>query len=458
MLDPQLLRENLDAVASRLKTRGFELELQNFRHLERERKAGQVFTENLQAQRNAKSKEIGIRKSKGESIAEIKQQVDQINLELRRAEEGLAAILKRQEDLLLTIPNVPHESVPVGSWAGENKEVRKSGSPRSFEFPPKDHVDLGTMLRLLDFDAAAKIAGARFALMKGPLARLHRALTQFMLEVHTQEHGYTEIYAPYIANDLSMRGTGQLPKFESDLFQVSFGGMQEKIAAADMFVRNVSSDGSPPAASDTKVEKRNWYLIPTAEVPVTNIVRDEIVPLESLPLKFVCHSPCFRSEAGSYGKDTRGMIRNHQFDKVELVQIVHPQKSYETLESLTADAEEILKRLELPYRVVTLCTGDMGFAAAKTYDIEVWLPGQDAYREISSCSNFEAFQARRMQARFRNEKGKPELVHTLNGSGLAVGRTLIAVMENYQRADGGIDIPRVLRPYMGKIEAIEPGR
>jgi seryl-tRNA synthetase len=329
---------------------------------------------------------------------------------------------------MLGVPNIPHESVPLGKSPADNVEVRKVGTPRAFDFAPKDHVDIGTGLALLDFDSATKIAGARFTLMKGALARLHRAIAQFMLDIHTQEHGYTEVYVPYLVNAESMRGTGQLPKFEADLFAV-------------------------PRGEDGK-----FYLIPTAEVPVTNIVRNEIVPLESLPIRYVCHSPCFRSEAGSYGKDTRGMIRNHQFDKVELVQIADPKDSYDALEHLTGHAEEVLKRLALPYRVLTLCTGDMGFAAAKTYDIEVWLPGQNAYREISSCSNFEAFQARRMQARFRNSKGKPEFVHTLNGSGLAVGRTLVAVMENYQRKDGGIDIPSALRPHMGGIEAIEPAR
>jgi seryl-tRNA synthetase len=314
--------------------------------------------------------------------------------------------------------------VPAGKSADDNVEVRKVGVPPTFAFTPKDHVDLGEGLKQLDFDVAAKIAGARFSVMKGPLARMHRALAQFMLDTHTQEHGYTEVYAPYMVNADSMRGTGQLPKFEEDLFSVP------------------RSDGS------------KLYLIPTAEVPVTNIVRDEIVAQADLPLKFVCHTPCFRSEAGSYGRDTRGMIRQHQFDKVELVQIAHPEKSYELLEELTGHAEQILKRLELPYRVITLCAGDMGFSAAKTYDIEVWLPGQSAYREISSCSNFESFQARRMQARFRNEKNKPELVHTLNGSGLAVGRTLVAVMENYQNADGSITVPAVLRPYMGGLEKL----
>ena len=321
------------------------------------------------------------------------------------------------------MPNVPHASVPVGASSADNVEVRRVGAPRTFGFAPKDHVDLGAGLGGLDFERATKIAGARFALMTGGVAQLHRALAQFMLDVHTREHGYVEVYAPYMVNKDSMFGTGQLPKFEEDLFAIPRG--------------------------DEK-----FYLIPTAEVPVTNIVRDEIVELERLPLKFVCHTPCFRSEAGSHGKDTRGMIRQHQFDKVELVQIVHPSRSYELLEELTGHAETILKRLELPYRTVTLCTGDMGFSSAKTYDIEVWLPGQKAYREISSCSNFEAFQARRMQARFRNEKGKPEPVHTLNGSGLAVGRTLIAVLENYQNADGSVTVPAALRPYMGGLETI----
>jgi seryl-tRNA synthetase len=459
MLDIQLLRNDLAAVAERLKARGYELDATAFKALEAQRKDVQSKTEHYQSQRNSKSKEIGQAKAKKDEklVAEIMAEVQEFGGKLKQMEMELETVQAKLEDFLLQIPNVPHASVPLGKSPADNVEARRIGSPRQFGFAPKDHVDIGAKLKMLDFDAAAKIAGARFALMKGPLARLHRAIAQFMLDVHSQEHGYTEVYAPYIVNDLSLKGTGQLPKFENDLFQVTFGGTQGKVAAADVMVRgNLPQDGSSPASEDLKVEKRYWYLIPTAEVPVTNIVRDEIVPLESLPLKFVCHSPCFRSEAGSYGKDTRGMIRQHQFDKVELVQIVQPQNSYENLEQLTGHAEEILKRLELPYRVVTLCTGDMGFSAAKTYDIEVWLPGQNAYREISSCSNFEAFQARRMQARFRNEKGKPELLHTLNGSGLAVGRTLIAVMENYQRADGGIDIPVALRPYMGAAATLEP--
>ena len=426
MLDPQLLRSDIDSVARRLAARSFTLDVAGFRAIEEERRIVQTRTEELQAARNQFAKRIGQAKAKGEDVAALMAESGHANAELADLEKRLETIRNRLEDFMLGVPNVPNDSVPQGKSSEDNVEVRKVGTPRVFSFAPRDHVDLGEGLKMLDFNAATKIAGARFALMRGSLARLHRALAQFMLDVHTQEHGYAEVYAPYLVNADSMRGTGQLPKFEADLFPVPRG------------------------------DEGKFYLIPTAEVPVTNIVRDEIVPLESLPLKFVCHSPCFRSEAGSYGKDTRGMIRNHQFDKVELVQIAHPSKSYELLEQLTGHAEVILERLELPYRVVTLCTGDMGFASAKTYDIEVWLPGQNAYREISSCSNFEAFQARRMQARYRNEKGKPELVHTLNGSGLAVGRTLIAVMENYQRVDGGLDVPAALRSYMGKIGTIGP--
>jgi len=423
MLDPQLLRTDLERVAKRLADRPFELDVAGFRALEDERKQVQSRTQELQAQRNALAKQIGQAKSKGEDASALMAQSSAINAELDTLESRLDDIQTRLRAFMSTIPNVPHESVPVGRSSDDNVEVRRVGEPRRFDFEIKDHVDLGAKLGMLDFETATKIAGSRFALMSGPLARLHRAIAQFMLDVHTAEHGYTEVYVPYMVNKDSMYGTGQLPKFEEDLFAVPRG--EEK-----------------------------FYLIPTAEVPVTNIVRDEIVPLEKLPLKFVCHSPCFRSEAGSYGKDTRGMIRQHQFDKVELVQIVHPQHSYDALEALTRDAETILQRLELPYRVVTLCTGDMGFSAAKTYDIEVWLPAQNTYREISSCSNFESFQARRLQARFRNEKGKPELVHTLNGSGLAVGRTLIAIMENYQNADGSITVPEALRPYMAGMSRI----
>ena len=433
MLDPQLLRGDLEGVANKLRKRGYELDTATFKELEAQRKDNQSTTEYLQSQRNVKSKEIGHAKAKGDEklVAEIMAEVQAFGGQLKEREVELSEIQRKVGDFLLLVPNIPHESVPVGKSPEDNVDMRRVGAPRSFDFTVKDHVDVGAALGMLDFEVAVKISGARFALMKGPLARLHRAIAQFMLDVHTQEHGYTEIYAPYLVNAASMRGTGQLPKFEADLFAV------------------------PRTGADGKAGEK-LYLIPTAEVPVTNIVRDEIVPLDQLPLKFVCQTPCFRSEAGSYGKDTRGMIRQHQFDKVELVQICHPQKSYEALEALTGHAETILKRLDLPYRVVTLCTGDMGFSAAKTYDIEVWLPGQSAYREISSCSNFEGFQARRMQARFRNEKGRPELAHTLNGSGLAVGRTLVAVMENYQRADGGIDIPAALRPYMGGLETIAP--
>jgi len=428
MLDVQLIRSNLEEVATRLATRGSTIDVAAVRALEEKRKHAQVRTQELQARRNASSKQIGELKRKGGDSSVLMAQMTAVGDELKTIEAELEAIQFALTEILLTIPNLPHASVPVGTSADENVEVRRVGEPRKFAFAVKDHVDVGLGLGLLDFDTASKISGARFTLMKGPLARLHRALAQFMLDVHTTEHGYTEVYVPYLVNAESMRGTGQLPKFEDDLFSV-------------------------PRADAGKL-----YLIPTAEVPVTNIVRDQVVAAEQLPLKFVCHSPCFRSEAGSYGKDTRGMIRQHQFDKVELVQIIEPAKSYEALESLTGHAETILRRLELPFRTVALCTGDMGFAAAKTYDIEVWLPGQNAYREISSCSNFESFQARRMQARFKTEKGKNELVHTLNGSGLAVGRALVAILENYQRADGGVDIPAVLQPYMGGLRAIERPR
>jgi seryl-tRNA synthetase len=423
MLDLQLLRTDLDAVARRLADRPYVLDQAAFRAIEDERKRVQTRTQELQAQRNALAKQIGQAKAKGGEVAALMAESAAANAELEGLEKALEGVQAKMAAFLATIPNVPHESVPAGKGAEDNVEVRRVGTPRTFGFAPKDHADLGTALGMLDFERAAKITGARFVVMSGAVARLHRAITQLMLDAHTQEHGYVEVYVPYMVNKDSAFGTGQLPKFEEDLFAV-------------------------PRANE------RFYLIPTAEVPVTNLVRDEIVPLEKLPLKYVCHSPCFRSEAGAAGKDTRGMIRQHQFDKVELVQIVQPACSYDGLEELTGHAETILKRLELPYRTVTLCTGDMGFAAAKTYDIEVWLPGQNAYREISSCSNFEAFQARRMQARFRNEKGKPEPVHTLNGSGLAVGRTLIAVLENYQNADGSITVPAALRPYTGGLEVI----
>ena len=424
MLDIQLFRKDILAVATRLAQRPFVLDVNAFQTLESERKSVQMRTQELQANRNSLSKQVGALKGKGEDASAVMAQVTGLGDELKSCETALAAIHARLEAMLLEVPNLPHESVPAGKGADDNVEARRVGEPRRYDFTVKDHVDIGAGLKGLDFEVAAKISGARFAVMKGQLARLHRGIAQFMLDTHTTLHGYTEIYAPYLVNAESMRGTGQLPKFEDDLF-ATFKGLDEKL-----------------------------YLIPTAEVPVTNLVRDEIVALESLPLKFVCHTPCFRSEAGSYGKDTRGMIRQHQFDKVELVQISHPDKSYELLDELTGHAEAILKKLDLPYRVVTLCTGDMGFSAAKTYDIEVWLPGQNAYREISSCSNFEAFQARRMQARYRDEKGKPQLAHTLNGSGLAVGRTLVAILENYQNADGSVTIPTALLPYMGGAEKL----
>ena len=428
MLDINQLRTDIDATAARLADRGFKLDVDHFRELEAQRKASQMQTQELQAKRNSISKLIGQAKAKGEDTAPIMAEVAGLGDELKKHEDALADIQTKLEAWLLGIPNAPHASVPTGRSADDNVEVRRVGTPRTFDFTARDHVDIGEGLGQLDFAAGVKISGARFTVMKGALARMHRALAQLMLNVHTTEHGYTEVYVPYLVNADSMRGTGQLPKFEEDLFGVPHG------------------------------DNGKMYLIPTAEVPVTNLVRDEILASESLPLKFVCHSPCFRSEAGSYGRDTRGMIRQHQFDKVELVQIVPPEASYDALEQLTAHAETILQMLDLPYRTMALCTGDMGFSSAKTYDLEVWLPGQDAYREISSCSNFEAFQARRLKARFRGASGKPELVHTLNGSGLAVGRTLVAILENYQRADGGIDVPVALRPYMGGLEMIEPDR
>ena len=425
MLDIQLLRADLDRVATRLADRGYTLDRERFLALEGERKQLQGHTQDLQARRNQVSKQIGEAMKKGEDVTELKASVASFADELAADEKRLAALQEDIEAFLANVPNVPHDSVPAGRSADDNVVVRTVGTPRAFDFPVKDHVDLGEALGLLDFETATKIAGARFSLMKGPLARMHRALAQFMLDVHTLEHGYTEVYAPYLVNADSLRGTGQLPKFEEDLFAVPRG------------------------------EEAKLYLIPTAEVPVTNIVRGEILAAEVLPLKFVCHSPCFRSEAGTYGRDTRGMIRQHQFDKVEIVQVVRPETSHDAHEQLTAHAEAILQRLGLPYRTMLLCTGDMGFGSAKTYDLEVWLPGQQAYREISSCSNFESFQARRMQARYRKDaKGKPEIVHTLNGSGLAVGRTLVAVMENYQRADGGIDVPEALQPYMGGVKVV----
>lgn len=424
MLDIQVFRTHIDQVAERLAARGYALDVSQFQSMEDERKAIQVRTQELQARRNALSKQIGQIKAKGGDVAAVMAEVAGLGEELKNGEERLAAVLGRMNEFLAVVPNLPHESVPPGRSEVDNMEVHRWGEARNFDFPVKDHVDVGTALGGLDFERAVKISAARFTLMRGAIARLHRALAQFMLDVHTSEHGYTEVYAPYLVNAESMRGTGQLPKFEEDLFRV------------------------PREGAD------RLYLIPTAEVPVTNIVRDEILAPEQLPLKLVCHTPCFRSEAGSYGRDTRGMIRQHQFDKVELVQIVRPEESWDAHEALTRHAEVILERLELPYRRVALCTGDMGFSAAKTYDLEVWLPAQNTYREISSCSNFEAFQARRMQARYRNEKGRPELVHTLNGSGLAVGRTLVAILENFQQADGSVQVPGALVPYMGGLEMI----
>ena len=446
MLDIQALRNDLAGVAARLVTRGFVLDSTKFEQLEGERKIIQTRTQELQAKRNSASKQIGIAKSKGEDVSAIMAEVANLGDELKQVEVQLGEVQIALQTLLEVLPNMPHESVPVGKSEADNVEVRKVGRVPKFDFAVKDHVSIGEDLGGLDFETAAKISGARFSLLKGGLARLHRALAQFMLDMHTDQHDYTEVYVPYLVNAASMRGTGQLPKFEEDLFKVPFG-LPEPTAAE---VANMQSTG----ASSFEGQQKYFYLIPTAEVPVTNMVRDEIVPLEKLPMKFVAHTPCFRSEAGSAGRDTRGMIRQHQFDKVELVQIVHPDESYAALEQLLGHAETILQKLGLHYRVVKLCTGDIGFSAAMTYDIEVWLPAQDTYREISSCSNFEAFQARRMQVRFRNAQGKPELLHTINGSGLAVGRTLVAVLENYQQADGSVIIPEVLRSYMGGLEKL----
>jgi len=422
MIDIQLLRNSLESVVARLKTRGYELDTAEFQRLESRRKEIQTTTEKLQAQRNALSKQVGQAKAtKAEAqAAALMAQATQLGEKLKALEGENAATQARLHEFVALIPNLPHESVPVGASSEQNVEVRRWGTARKFDFPVKDHVDVGTPLGL-DFETGAKLAGARFVVMRGQVARLHRALAQFMLDVHTREHGYTEVYVPYLVSGACADGVTSLAKFSGDLF---------------------------------KMQDRDLYLIPTAEVPVTNFVREEIVPLDELPLKFVCHSPCFRSEAGAAGKDTRGMIRNHQFDKVEILQVVRPETSYAVHEELTAHAEAILKKLELPYRVMTLCTGDTGFSSAKTYDIEVWLPGQNAYREISSCSNYEAFQARRMQARFRNAQGKTEPVHTLNGSGLAVGRTLVAILENFQNADGSVTIPSALRPYLPGVEKL----
>jgi len=430
MLDIQWLRTQPERVAAGLARRGLALDLSPFESLETERKAVQTRTQDLQARRNALSRQIGLLKGKGEDVSELMSEVAGLGEALQVSEGKLAVLLAEIDSFVSRLPNLPHESVPEGQDAESNVEISRWGIPPAFDFVPRDHVDLGEALGGLDFAAGVKIAGSRFTLMKGEVAHLHRALGQFMLDTHVREHGYTEVYAPYLANPDSLFGTGQLPKFEEDLFRIE------------------RSDGSL------------LYLIPTAEVPVTNIVRGEMLDTAQLPLKFVCHTPCFRSEAGSYGKDTRGMIRQHQFDKVELVQIVAPEASWEALETLTGHAEAILRKLGLPYRKMALCAGDMGFSAAKTYDLEVWLPAQGTYREISSCSNFEAFQARRMQARCRTGRGgeaaRPRPVHTLNGSGLAVGRTLVALLENYQQADGSILVPEVLRGYLGGLERLTP--
>ena len=423
MLDIQALRNDLDSVVSLLTKRSFTFDAASFSKLESERKAIQTNTEALQAKRNAASKSIGFAKSKGEDVSVIMAEVSGLGEQLKFGEARLTEIQEQLKDLLLNVPNLPHETVPAGKSELDNIEVRKVGTPRNFDFEIKDHTDVGTPLGL-DFDTGIKLSGTRFTFMRAGIAKLHRALAQFMLDTQTEQHGYEECYTPYLVNTETLTGTGQLPKFEEDLFSLNH--------------------------NDSKL-----YLIPTSEVTLTNTVRDEIIPVESLPIKLTAHTPCFRSEAGSYGRDTKGMIRQHQFDKVEMVQIVHPSKSYEALEEMVGHAENILKALELPYRVVSLCTGDMGFGAAKTYDLEVWLPAQNTYREISSVSNCEAFQARRLQARFKNEQGKMEFVHTLNGSGLAVGRTLVAVLENYQNADGSVTIPEVLRPYMNNLEAIK---
>jgi seryl-tRNA synthetase len=440
MLDIQLLRSDPGHAARLLATRGYVFPEAEFAALDAERKRLQTSTQEMQARRNAASKQIGNAKARGENVSALLQEVASLGDELKEVAAQLDRIQDALQHLLLQIPNLPHSSIPIGSGEVDNREVRRWGTPRSFDFEAKDHVSIGEGLGLLDLQAATKLSGARFSLMKGGLARLHRALAQFMLDVHTREHGYDEAYVPYLVNAESLRGTGQLPKFKEDLFEVP-RKKNEPTAS-------LTGDSEPELGND------NLYLIPTGEVPLTNVVQDEIVALESLPIKLTAHTPCFRSEAGSYGRDTRGIIRQHQFDKVELVHIVHPAKSYDALEELTGHAEKILQKLELPYRVMLLCTADMGFAAAKTYDIEVWLPEQKAYREISSCSNCEAFQARRMQARFRNEKGKPELLHTLNGSGLAVGRTLVAILENFQNADGSVSIPEVLQPYMGGLRQL----
>lgn len=428
MPDIQLLRKDLDGVAKRLASRGYTLDVAAFSALEAQRRKIQTRTEDLQARRNSLSRQIGAMKGRGEDTSSLMAEVGNIGENMKASADQLDEIQARLADMLSSVPNLPHESVPVGKDENDNVEVRRWGTPRQFDFPVRDHVDAGTPLGL-DFEMGAKLAGARFTVLRGQAARLHRAIAQFMLDTHTQHHGYTEVYVPYIVNPDILYGTGQLPKFAEDMFRVEKGG-------ADKIVTQ--------------------YLISTSEIPLTNTVRESIVEAEKLPIRLTAHSPCFRSEAGASGRDTRGMIRQHQFDKVEMVQIVTPETSYDTLEQMVVHAETILRKLELPYRVITLCTGDMGFASAKTYDLEVWLPAQNTYREISSCSNTEAFQARRMMARYRNAQGKTEFVHTLNGSGLAVGRTLVAILENNQNADGSVTVPTVLRPYMGGVERLVP--
>ncbi len=426
MLDPHLLRTELDGIAQQLKVRGFQLQTSRIAELESQRKAIQVATQTLQAERNSRSKLIGQAKAKGEDVQPLLDAVASFGDKLKAAEQQLSEVQDEMNEILLGLPNLPHESVPAGLSEEDNVEISRWGEPTSFDFEVKDHVDLGEKLGL-DFETAAKLTGSRFSTIVGPLARLHRALTQLMLDTHTGEHGYVECYVPYLVNRESLKGTGQLPKFEEDLFYIG--------------------------------DDHGYYLIPTAEVPLTNMVRGEIIEEAQMPLRYTAHTPCFRSEAGSYGRDTRGMIRQHQFEKVEMVQMVRPADSYDALEALTGHAEKILQILGLPYRKMVLCAGDMGFSATKTYDLEVWLPGQQAYREISSCSNFEAFQARRMKARWRNpDTGKPELLHTVNGSGLAVGRTLVAILENYQQADGSVNIPTALQPYMGGVEILTPAK
>lgn len=428
MLDAKLLRTDLENVAQKLQSRGFELDINLIQELEAQRKTLQTSAQNLQAERNAKSKGIGKAKAQGEDIAPLLAEVESLKGQLEEAEAASEKVQVQIEEIYAGIPNLPHESVPVGQSEDDNVEITKWGEPRQFDFEIKDHVELSEQRGWYDNDAAVKVTSGRFSVLKGPMAKLQRALTQFMLDTHA-EHGYEEVYVPYLVNQDSLRGTGQLPKFEADLYKIS---------------KNEEHD----------TNDRDLYLIPTAEVPITNLVRGEILSESDLPIKMAGHTPCFRSEAGSYGRDTRGLIRQHQFEKVEMVQIVHPETSHEALEELTGHAEAILQKLELPYRKVILCSGDIGFSAAKTYDLEVWLPGQQAYREISSCSNFEDFQARRLLARYRSGEGKPQLVHTLNGSGLAVGRTLVAVLENYQNEDGTITVPAVLKPYLGGVETL----